>query len=214
MKTRKTTISRMSASLVMTGIMLAGCGGETEINNACDLINELNNASCTIGQSASEPAQQPPATTTPPADTSGGSTDGSGQVRVSHVTEWEPNNTLDNANPFSFPDKGTADAAAIDIDGSVQQDIDPADFFIFTPVESGLHLVYLCGQTCADRVETGEVYIMVYDQSQTTLESTPVGTESEQWLSVELTAGMAYYVEVNGYNTGGGVFPYRLAIVD
>jgi hypothetical protein len=36
----------------------------------------------------------------------------------------------------------------------------------------------------------------------------------EQRLVVELTAGLAYYVEVNGYNTASMRYDYKLVIID
>ena len=58
------------------------------------------------------------------------------------------------------------------------------------------------------------MYIAVYDQSQTTIASTPIGTVARQIFTVDLTAGLAYYVEINGYNTGPDSFAYKLVVVD
>lgn len=195
-------------------IALATLGGckttEEPAVRACNFFGWDHNCD----ESSAPPPPSPPPAETPPASTDDTNSGGTGQVRVNHVVEWEPNNTLDNANTFSFPAKGTADAVAIDVDGSVQEGTDPADFFIFTPAESGTFLIYLCGETCIDRVENDLVYLMVYDQSQTTIAGTPVGTVAEQFIHVELTAGLAYYVEINGYNTAAAAFPYRLTIID
>ena len=42
----------------------------------------------------------------------------------------------------------------------------------------------------------------------------PIGTIAEQIFTVDLTAGLAYYVEINGYNTGPDSFAYKLIVVD
>jgi hypothetical protein len=55
---------------------------------------------------------------------------------------------------------------------------------------------------------------MVYDQSQSTVAGTPVGSIETQHLGIDLVAGLAYYVEVNGYNTGSTGEDYRLVIID
>lgn len=55
---------------------------------------------------------------------------------------------------------------------------------------------------------------MVYGQSQSTLASTSVGSVETQHLGVELVAGLAYYVEVNGYSTGSTAEDYKLVIID
>ena len=68
--------------------------------------------------------------------------------------------------------------------------------------------------TCGDALQSDEVYLMVYDQSQSTIASTPVGTFETQRLSIDLVAGLAYYVEVNGYNTGSTAEDYKLVIID
>jgi hypothetical protein len=76
-----------------------------------------------------------------------------------------------------------------------------------------LYAVYLCGESCTEQPVNDEVCIAVYDQSQTTLVSTSIGTVKEQQLTVELEAGLAYYVEINGYNTVS-TFGYRLVVID
>ncbi len=54
---------------------------------------------------------------------------------------------------------------------------------------------------------------MIYDQNQTTIASTPVGTIARQEFAVDLTAGFAYYVEVNGY-AAADRYDYQLAIAN
>ena len=133
---------------------------------------------------------------------------------MSFHVEYEPNSTLDNANPVSFRSAAADEHIGIDITGTVNQADDAADFFIFTPPRTGHFLVYLCAETCTESLQSDAVYLMVYDQSQTTLASTPVGAVETQHLGVDLVAGLAYYVEVNGYNSGPTTADYRLIIID
>jgi hypothetical protein len=128
-------------------------------------------------------------------------------------TEYEPNNTPDNANPVSFRSAAPDEHIGIDITGAVNQDDDVADFFIFTPPRTGHFLVYLCADTCSDSLQSDALYLMVYDQSQSTVASTPVGAVETQHLGVDLVAGLAYYVEVNGYNAGAAGTGYKLVII-
>ena len=130
------------------------------------------------------------------------------------VVEYESNSTLDNANPVSFRNARAEEHIGIDITGSVSQGGDTSDFFVLTPPRSGHFLVYLCEETCSDIVHSDQVYLMVYDQSQSTIASTPVGTVEKQQLGVDMHAGLAYYVEVNGYNTGSSPLEYKLVIID
>jgi hypothetical protein len=130
------------------------------------------------------------------------------------VVEYEPNSTLDNANPMTFRNAKAEEHIGLDITGSVSQGGDTSDFFVFTPPRSGHFLVYLCEGTCSDIVHSDQVYLMVYDQSQSTIAATPVGTVAKQQLGVDMHSGLAYYVEVNGYNTGSSPLEYKLVIID
>jgi hypothetical protein len=83
-----------------------------------------------------------------------------------------------------------------------------------SPPRSGHFLVYLCADSCTESPQTDRVYLMVYGQSQSTLASTAVGGLETQHLGVDLVAGLAYYVEVNGYNTGSTAEDYKRVIID
>lgn len=195
---------------------LAACGGggdEGGDTQIC-LVLLIIPTTCT---SSSAPPPPPPASTTGAGETGAANNGGNNTHRavvVNFFQEFEPNNTMDNANAVNFPGAASDTSAAVEITGSVEQDEDGADFFIFTPLRSDTFLVYLCLDTCSEQVEGDEVYIAVYDQSQTTIASTPVGTASRQFLSAELVAGLAYYVEINGYNTGPAAFDYKLVVID
>lgn len=219
----KTTLQVALLALLTT---LAGCGGGDDPEPKLCLVLFVIPVPCSAGTPSSPPppTQTPPPATTPPpstgssgeTETSGGTASGSSgrTAVVNHVNEFEPNNTLDNANVVQFPTAPLDSSVVLDIIGSVQETDDPADFFIFTPDRSDTHGIYLCAETCDELVEDDAVYIMLYDQNQTTIASTPVGTVSEQLLVAELTAGLAYYVEVHGYNTGPVAYDYQLVIID
>ena len=133
---------------------------------------------------------------------------------IVQVDEFEPNNVLDNANIVTFPGSLAELSTGVEFKGSVQSTGDTADFLIFTPNRSGPHRIYLCADTCAESLEDDAAYIMIYDQNQTTITGTPVGTITRQEIVADLTAGFAYYVEVNGYNAGGASYDYRLMVID
>ena len=126
---------------------------------------------------------------------------------VAAVAEYEPNNILNNANVVSMP-------SGMQLEGSVSSNDDASDFFVFTPTRSGTHTILLCGDTCDQGVEDDAVYVMIYDQNQTTMASTPIATVASQQITTELTAGFAYYIEVNGYNATAFDYDYRLAVVN
>ncbi len=131
-----------------------------------------------------------------------------------YYNEFEPNSSLDNANVVTLPAGPTDTSVGLEIDGSVQSADDSADYFIFTPNRSGVFSAYLCAVTCAEILQDDAVYIMIYDQNQTTIASTSVGSIVAQELAADLSSGLAYYVQVQGYNTGEGSYDYRLVIID
>jgi hypothetical protein len=125
--------------------------------------------------------------------------------------EYEPNNVLANANLLSLPAMSTDAAEPVTIGGSITSLVDATDFFIFTPPASGAYRLFVCAASCDTAAIDDAVYLMVYDQSQTTVAATPVGISAEQLVDVELTAGLAYYIEINGYNVGDVRYDYELA---
>ena len=133
---------------------------------------------------------------------------------MQHFTEFEPNNILDNANPVFFRSAPVSDHIGISVTGSVTRGTDAADFIVFTPTRTGAYLVYLRRDGETEIAVSDEVYIAAYDQAQSTIDATPLGTMTEQAIHIEFTAGLAYYVEVNGYNTATSGFDYELVIID
>ncbi len=209
-------LQRLGALLTMT--TLAACGGGSSDNDMeCSALVAVLTAGlgCLGTVTVTSPPPPPPPVSPPPASPPPPPPPppGSNVVRMSFHVEYEPNSTLDNANPVSFRNATLDEHIGIDITGSVNQADDPADFFIFTPTRSGHFLVYLCTDTCSEFLQSDEVYLMVYDQSQSTVASTPVGTVETQHLGIDLVAGLAYYVEVNGYNTGSTPEDYKLVII-
>lgn len=211
-------LQRLGALLAMTTV--AACGGGSEEETGCSAVVAVVTAGlgCLGTVTVTSPPPPPPPVSSPPASppppVSPPPPPGSNVVRINFHEEYEPNNTLDNANPVSFRSAAPDEHIGIDITGAVNQDDDQADFFILTPPRSGQFLVYLCTDTCTDSLQSDQVYLSVYDQNQTTIASTPVGTVETQRLSVDLVAGLAYYVEMNGYNTGSTAIDYKLVIID
>ena len=203
-------LQKLGAILAMT--TLAACGGGEEESQCPELVAVVTMGfgclgTANVSSPPPPPVSPPPASPPPPPPSSN-------TVRMNFHVEYEPNNTLDNANPVSFGSAAPDEHIGIDIAGAINQSNDTADFFIFTPPRSGHFLVYLCADTCTDALQSDEVYLMVYDQSQTTVASTPVGAVETQRLGLDFVAGLAYYVEVNGYNTGSAAADYKLVIID
>lgn len=137
-----------------------------------------------------------------------------GSVETFEINEFEPNNSPGNANVVTLPAGPIDTSVGLIIDGSVQSADDSADYFIFTPNRSGVFNAFLCAVTCAEILQDDAVYIMIYDQDQTTIAGTSVGSIVPQELAANLTSGLAYYIQIQGYNTGEGSYDYRLVIID
>ena len=226
---RNKTRLALIASLGIMPLIAACGGGEGEAESPGDVMGQLGTTGggstncnlvilvitagyiCEDTSSSQPPAGNPSGNAGSPGPDN---SDSSIPVQMNRVAEYEPNGILDNANPVQFRIVSGDTLAGIEITGSVQDDTDRSDFFILTPNRSGSYAVYLCAETCSEQVIDDTVYLMVFDQNQTTIASTPIATVEEQMLVVPMTAGLAYYVEVHGYNTAATPYEYRLVIIE
>lgn len=195
------TIS-LSFRLTLLGLLsvLAACGGKSEQEKACDQAAAgyfpiLNGIKCIFGSTDNGTAQQPDSGT---AEFTADSPSPGDQVG-----EYEPNSSLDNANPLAMND------FAISVTGNVALANDAADNFVFTPKHTGDYRVFLCADSCDHALESDTLNLMVLDQSQSTIAATSLGPIDKKTLSLRLYAGVAYYTEVS---TFGGQENYRLVI--
>jgi hypothetical protein len=197
-------------------VMLTGCGGG-ESKNRCETDSFLVVIGCFVDLLPGSKSSQGFA----PTDVNGG--DGKisapvsvvdGMAKITRVDEFESNNSPGNANILYLPMPGSVDPVGIEIAGSVNSESDARDFYILTPTRSGAHTIYLCAESCAEILQDDAAYIMIYDQGQSTIASTAVGTVEVLSLTADLVAGLAYYVEIHGYDTGGERYDYLMTIVD
>ena len=194
-------------TLLMVLAALAACGGSEDEQPCSQTFAVLTAGLCLLGEVTYSSTSTSGSSSTPPPPSSN-------TVVMRRVVEFEPNSKLDNANPVAFRNATADKHSGIEITGSVSETDDSSDFFILSPPRSGHFLVYLCDESCGEALHSEQVYLMVYDQSQTTIASTPLGFVVKQQLGVNLLAGLAYYVEVNGYNTGPSPVDYKLVIID
>jgi len=210
MKTRRSLKSSLcQLALLSLLIMLSACGGEDDKKKGPSICKEslFFLIVCAFGSSGSAPDKGQDSGTYS-IDIGKDATE-SGEL--GEIDEYEPNNLLDNANIVTFAGESANENRGLR--GSVQSTDDIADYFVFTPDRSGAHLIYLCADSCDESIEDDTVYIMIYDQNQTTIASTPVGTMARQEFTVELAAGLAYYIEVNGY-AATDRYDYVLAVIE
>ena len=199
---RYTKSVSLCAHLSLLGLLseLAACGGDSKQEEACDQMAKghffmINGIMCVFGTADNGTALPSGSGTTSLAPDSA--------ALGYAISEYEPNTSLDNANPLLIND------AAIAVTGKLALSHDAADNFVFTATQSGDYLVYLCAETCNQSRASETLNLMVLDQSQTTIAATSLGLVGEKTLTVRLNAGIAYYTEVS---TIGALDSYRLAI--
>ena len=207
----QTTKAIYRAALLLVASVLAACGGgDDDAASSCK--NPLLLIPCILdGQIPTSVDATTAAGTDSSTSAFSGvvSTDGS-DAEMIRFEAFEPNNTFDNANIVTMPFV----ANGVAIGGSLSGATGDADTFIFTPNRTGLYSIYICAETCASAVEAGGLSIMLLDQTQTTLDSTVTSDSENLEVAANLTAGMAYYVQVGGGGFVPGGQAYKLVIVE
>jgi hypothetical protein len=194
----------ISTRIALLGLflVLAACGGKSDQEKACDEVSAghfplVNGIMCVFGATDNgTPIQSDAGTLSIAAN---------GPSLADQVGEYEPNSSLNNANPIVLSDTATT------ISGNLAFADDASDNFVFTPIRTGDYRVYLCADTCDHVLESGALDLMVLDQSQSTIAATSLGQANEKILFTRLNAGAAYYITVG---TLGGDESYRLAIAE
>ena len=126
--------------------------------------------------------------------------------------EYEPNNDPGNASIVDMRTSVQAAESGFELRGRLEGATDTTDFFLFTPPHTGTYRLDLCVESCASYQDDGPAYLMVYDQDQSTLGSTPLGTTSPKDFAVDLVAGLAYYIEINAFEPGETGKHYRVKV--
>ena len=219
---RSNSISKTVGRATLVGVLLilAACGGGGKGKEAdCkEPEHMLESLVCGLSGAWGKPTGSGAPISGGSAKLSGGSASVDSSrfesAEIAHYVEFEPNSSLDNANVVTLAQGSPEVSSGVEIEGTMQGAYDSADHYIFTPVRSRAYTVYLCDETCADTLQDDSVYVMIHDQNQTTITSTPVGASFEQVITAELIAGLAYYVQIQAYNTGGDIYDYRLVIVN
>ena len=213
--------------LVLVALGMFGCNAE-ESNDSANQNSTSNSTQSCTPRSYEELSQYgwgcketlPDDASTGGSSGSGGGTSGGSGTGVSHstniarYTEYEPNSTLENANPVAFPSVSGDTVPGIKIIGSAQDVSDASDYFILTPKRSGLYAIYLCADTCTEHPTDSMVAISVIDQFGMVIAENPLFEESTKILTADLNAGLPYYVQVLAFGTGEQAYPYELVIID
>lgn len=224
---RRSTLAKADAatSALLISFAAAGliaCGGDGSGDSSSESKSSFSGTtSCTprtydqmseYGYGCRESLPQPsPACT----DCSGSEpTPTSRSANIAKYEEYEPNDTLENANAVAFPATSGDIVPGIEITGKVLEVSDESDYFILSPDRSGSYAIYLCADACVEQPTDSMVAIRVLDQSGELITGNPLFEESTKILTADLDAGIPYYVQIQGFDTDGLEYPYRLVIID
>ena len=209
-----------SGSLVEAFDASANAGSSARNENPSDSGLNRNNDGCSATWSdvleygfVCDPPDDP---SIPPIDT-GIQPDPEPRNRSANIggfSEFEPNNSLANANIVELPAVSGDLVAGVRITGSVHDTEDASDFFTFVPDRSGTYLIYLCEEVCTEQPTDNQVAIRVYDQNGELMVANPLFEESTKFLQAHFDAGLLYYVEILGFDTAMENYPYLLVIIE
>lgn len=147
-------------------------------------------------------------------------------VSVTVRNEVEPNDSLAAANAYTLPVR-TSDTnyVGFGVKGSVDDAIDPADYFVFTPSRAHAFTIELCPvgtgpvPSCGpvrttELIDTSVAYFEVLDQDGVLLLSSQgdIATGNSQEISLE--AGIAYYLGVFAEDTVGEGKDYVIETIE
>lgn len=148
-----------------------------------------------------------------------GSADISGDTRIATVYrqgEIEPNDQLQLGSALIFPLPVAMERMATNGAGAVNganNDVD--DFFVFTPPETGTYEVFLCNDPliCVRGTKTEKWFLTLRNQGLEVIAETIGGVLQDQKVSLELQAGLPYYVGVHVWDTTATSWDYNLTIL-
>ena len=142
-----------------------------------------------------------------------------GDSRIATVyrqSESEPNDSLESANPLNFPlpiaDEKFGTSASGSVNG-VGGDLD--DYYVFTVPETRTYTVYLCNDPliCTRGTIAVDWYFYLSDQDFRILDGTTPNTRHEMDVTLELEAGLPYYVGVHVDQASTPNWDYSLTIL-
>ncbi len=142
-----------------------------------------------------------------------------GDSRIATVytqSESESNDSLDSANPLNFPMPVADERFGTNVSGSVNGvggDLD--DFYVFTVPETRTYTVYLCNDPliCIRGTVAFDWYFFISDQDFRVLDGTTPNSLYEMDVTIELEAGLPYYVGVHVAQANTPNWDYNLTIL-
>jgi len=145
---------------------------------------------------------------------------------VTARSEIEPNNSLATADAHTFPDHGAnADFIGFGVIGTVNDTLDPADYFLFTASRTHVFTIQMCPSiidsipSCSpfntnDNIDTSVAHFEVLDQDGVLLLSSQGDIAAGNFQDVSIDAGVAYYLAVFAEDTVGATQSYYIEMVE
>jgi hypothetical protein len=165
------------------------------------------------GGSSGAGIAQPPAGSEPPFV--GGFT-----VFVTARSEIEPNDSLAMAEAQTLPAHGAnADYVGFGVLGSVNDTLDPSDYFLFAASRPHDFTIRLCPSMCTpvdaiNNIATPVAYFEVLDQDGTLLLSSQGDNMTGNRQEISIDAGIVYYLAVFAEDTLGASQSYYIEMVE
>lgn len=194
----------------MTAMKLAGFSSGGEMRVFFLLVN-LALVACGGGGGGDIP--QPPGGTFPPIGIEF-------TVLVTARSEIEPNNSLAAADAQTLPAHGNnADYVGFGVFGTVNDTLDPTEYFLFTASRAHDFTIRLCSSMCVpfnavDIIDTSVAYFEVLDQNGTLLLSSQGDISAGNIQSVGIDAGVVNYLAVFAEDTVGATQSYYIEMVE
>ena len=147
-------------------------------------------------------------------------------VFVTIRNEVEPNNDLNEADAHTLPaHDSTANYVGFGVIGSVDDNIDPVDYFVFTVSRAHAFTIKMCPNetggipSCApfstpEIIDTSVAYFEVLDQNGVLLLSSQGDIAAGNFQEISLDAGIAYYLGVFSEDTVGATKNYVIETVE
>ena len=145
---------------------------------------------------------------------------GSNPTMIKLNLEFEPNNSLANANIMSYPMRNVpSDKVGWMVDATVSDIDDAVDVFTFTSDRSGNQMIQLCapgGPGCVQSVGIDPLtaFFRILDQHGTVLRTTQGGAVGQNAQLMHIDSGALYYIEVSAADTMGATFEYSMRAYD
>jgi hypothetical protein len=228
-----TSTRKANIIITLAGILsLAACGGEDggaapaqdsggmSVGAAivCGFLFIFVDGACvpSSGSGSSSGGTQPPATGTSPTDDGSQSTPPTWTIGT--VKEWEPNNTLGNAQPLNLPTPMSQDQnVGIYVTGTINDVNDLVDAYIVTVPVSKDYNFAICNRflNCdgGNTADVWQIFFRVLDQDGNVLLTTQADEIGMNSATMYLDAGIVYYVTVHAGDTKTTDVPYRLGFV-